>query len=573
MNAPAKTAELQISAYRPIAIDDISPSNTHIQAMRRARFNQAALDELSASVRTLGVLQPILVRPHPESEQHKGDPAFEIVVGERRWLAATAAGLAQIPCVVREVSTADLVKVQLIENLQREELHAMEEAEGYAQLMQDSGTNAEAVAELVGKSRSHVYGRLKLLTLQPDARAAFYAGELDASRALELARLTDPKKQAQILKLALQQNWRGDGPALSVRALREEIAKKGLTLPLDRAPFSLDAANLLRFVKRRKGVENCEALPACLGCPMRAGAGSDDDPDVCTDTACYRDKEKDVQRRRRLEAEQAGRTIVKMDAGRGAQLPGYIDLDAEAEFDGYPEPQPEAPEGDDETTPEYQAYEVAAQKWEAAEQAWRPRTYRQLLADTQLTPTLIEDKRGTLREVLPIKEAKKQLAAKNIDLPWYLTERSTAAAQPDPAKVEAEREKQRARQEAETAYRTLLLKAVHDKWKPPLKHDDLVQIAEDLLDGRWGDALIAIYGEEPPVTAKLKDDALARLIVLLQVADEADNTWHAPTNLLALAKRLKIDPGKIRKELAAEAKAKDKPAAVKAPAKKKTAKK
>lgn len=585
MNAPATAANLQLppTAFHSLAIDTIAPSRTSIQALRRARFNQDALAELTANVRDLGVLAPILVRPTEDLFMKPGDARFEIVAGERRWLAAKAAGLDHIPCVVREVRDDDLVRLQLIENLHRLDLHEMEEAEGYAQLMHDCDLNAEAVADLVGKSRSHIYGRLKLLQLQPEAREAFYAGTLDASRALELARLTDPKKQAAILKLALQKDWQGDGLQYSVRALRKEIARKGLTLPLDRAPFAQDDATLLRFLKRKKGIEDCEGLPACSECPQRAGAGTPDDPDVCTDVACYHDKEKDLQRRRRAEAEQAGRTIVKVEAGRGADVPGFIDLDAEADCDDFPDPEPTFPhDGDledfDSESPEYQAYEKAQQEWEARERAWRARTYRQVLADVAITPTLVEDKRGTLREMLPVKDAQKLLKAKDIALPWHLTHTATPVTQDDPVAREAEREKQRARQEAELAYRQRLLKTVHDKWKPPLKRADLVEIAEDRLDGAWGDALVALYGTRPPVPTKMKDDELARLIVVLHVADEADNTWHAPTNLLATAKRLKIDPAKIKKDLAAEARAKakglaapkDKPAT---PAKKKAAKK
>lgn len=575
MNAPATAASLQPTAYRMLAIDDLFPSDTHIQALRRARFNQNALAELAVGIRELGVMQPIIARPRPDDDA----PApFEIVAGERRWLAARIAGLAQIPCVVREVSDADLVKVQLVENLQREGLHEMEEAEGYAQLMHEGGVNADAVADLVGKSRSHVYGRLKLLQLQPEARDAFYAGELDASRALELARITDPKKQTQILKLALQKNWRGDGPAFSVRGLREEIAKKGLTQPLDRAPFAMTDATLLRFVKRKKGVEDCDGLPACVGCPMRAGSGTEDDPDVCTDVACYHDKEKDLQRRRRAAVEASGRPIVKAEGGRGQWVPGYIDLDAECDDDDYPAPPPEEPDGVATDSLAWKEYEAATEKWEAAEQAHRMRTYRQILADDAIEPTIVEDKRGVLREMLPVKAAQKLLKPKGIELPWHLTQTESQAAQPDPAKVEAEREKQRQRQEAEKTYRERLLKAIYDKWKPPLKHADLVEIAEDWLDGGWGDALVAIYGEQPPVPAKMKDDELARLIVILHVADEADGTWNAPTNLIETARRLKIDPAKIKKEIAAEARAKAKGevSAKSAPAKatkKKTSKK
>lgn len=573
MNAP----DHAITAYRPLALDDLAPSGTHIQALRRARFSQPALEELAANIGAHGVLQPVLVRP-------LNDPAcpagFEIVAGERRWLAAKIAGLEKIPAIVREIADADLVELQLTENLQREDLHPMEEAEGYAELMHQGNASADDVAGLVHKSRSHVYDRLRLLKLQPDAREAFYAGKLDVSRALELARIADADKQARILKLALEENWRHDGPALSVRALREEIAKKKLTLPLADAPFALDDATLLRFLKRKKGVEDCDGLPACVGCPNFAGAGTEADPDVCTEVACYEDKVKDLQRRRRATAEMNGRAIVAGEAAaeilpRKGYVVGHVDLDAPCDDVEFPEPRPEAANDDEYDSPEFQAKLDA---YDEREEAWRPPTYRELLGEAAAGAVLVEDPRGkALRELLPLAEAKKALKDKGITLPSHI-----GAKLPKPydykaeqEKYERQREAQRAREETERAWRTKVLQEIHAKFKGPLTQADLADVADALLDG-WTEkeGMKRAFGKLPqPHSMKVAE--LPRLICELLAAGAVGAAHVGPQALLALAKRCKVDVAKIKKACADEARAKTKgePAAKAKPAKKKGAKK
>ena len=138
MNAPAKEKNLAPqSAFQLVAVDDIQTSGTHIQALRRARFDPTALTELVKSVTAHGVLQPIVVRRKATIDEGS---LWEIVAGERRWVAARAAKLQFIPAVCRELTDLQVLEIQLVENLQREGLHPLEEAEGFADPRQIQGT-------------------------------------------------------------------------------------------------------------------------------------------------------------------------------------------------------------------------------------------------------------------------------------------------------------------------------------------------------------------------------------------------------------------------------------------------
>ncbi len=151
----------------------------------RRRFDQAAMDDLIASVRERGVLQPILVRP-------VGERRYEIVAGERRWRAAAAAQLHDIPVIIRELDDAAAFELALIENIQRADLNPVEEAEGFQRLMLDHGHTQEGLAKIVGKARSHVANLLRLLDLPAEVRTMVAAGELTLGHAKALMTATDP---------------------------------------------------------------------------------------------------------------------------------------------------------------------------------------------------------------------------------------------------------------------------------------------------------------------------------------------------------------------------------------------
>ena len=147
----------------------------------RRYFNPDALAELSASIAAKGILQPILVRPDPAAE---GD--FQIIAGERRWRAAQQAGVHDVPVVVRQFDDTAVLEIALIENIQRADLDAIEEAAGYQRLIQDFGRSQDEIAKAVGKSRSHIANLMGLLTLPPAVQAMVIDGRLSAGHARAL---------------------------------------------------------------------------------------------------------------------------------------------------------------------------------------------------------------------------------------------------------------------------------------------------------------------------------------------------------------------------------------------------
>lgn len=151
----------------------------------RRQFDAAAMDELVGSIRERGLLQPILVRPLPGGR-------YEVVAGERRWRAAQAAQLHEVPVVVRDLDDSAAFEIALIENIQRVDLNAIEEAEGFARLMRDFGHTQEALGKLVGKARSHVANLLRLLDLPEAVRAMVIERKLAMGHARALVSAPDP---------------------------------------------------------------------------------------------------------------------------------------------------------------------------------------------------------------------------------------------------------------------------------------------------------------------------------------------------------------------------------------------
>src|SRR5271155_3215929 len=164
-------------AVREVAIELIRPG----AFQPRRRFDEAELEALAQSVREKGGLQPLLVRPVEDEEV-----AFELIAGERRWRAAQRAGLHQVPVLVRALSDVEALEIALIENLQREDLTAIEEAEAYRRLIDQFGRTQAALADAVGKSRSHVANTLRLLGLPEAVRRRLEEGALTAGHARAL---------------------------------------------------------------------------------------------------------------------------------------------------------------------------------------------------------------------------------------------------------------------------------------------------------------------------------------------------------------------------------------------------
>ena len=180
----------------------------------RVHFDEESLAELAASVREIGVLQPVLVRPGAE------EGTYELVAGERRWRAACRAGLAVIPAIVRTTDDLGSVERALVENLHRQDLTALEEASAYQQLVEDFSLTHEQVASRVGKSRSAVTNTLRLLSLPPAIQALLADGRLSAGHAKALLGSPDRAFQEQLARRAAAESW-------SVRMLEEAVRDRG----------------------------------------------------------------------------------------------------------------------------------------------------------------------------------------------------------------------------------------------------------------------------------------------------------------------------------------------------------
>jgi ParB family chromosome partitioning protein len=187
----------------------------------RRIFDEAELEELANSIKTKGVLQPILVRK-------LGDGGYELIAGERRWRAAKLAGLKKVPAIVRPATDAEAMEMALIENLQRKDLNPMEAARAYQRLMKEFGLTQEAVGRALGKERSSIANTVRLLALQSEAQAWVESDQLSWGHAKVLLAVSDPEQQVRLGRRAVTER-------LSVRDLER------LVRPASRAGRSSNA--------------------------------------------------------------------------------------------------------------------------------------------------------------------------------------------------------------------------------------------------------------------------------------------------------------------------------------------
>lgn len=192
---------------RPIPLDQVDRNPDQ----PRRYFDEEQLNELTESIRIHGVLEPIIVRPV--------EGRYEVVVGERRWRAAQLAGLTTIPAVVRPLSDREAMEIALVENLQREDLNPIEEAEAYKRLMAEFGMTQEEVAERVGKKRSTIANRLRLLELDEELVVEVETGRLSAGHAKALLGVASRARRLELARRAIEEDW-------SVRALEEAVRKE-----------------------------------------------------------------------------------------------------------------------------------------------------------------------------------------------------------------------------------------------------------------------------------------------------------------------------------------------------------
>ena len=214
--------EPSTEAALEIPLDRVRP-NPH---QPRKRFDEAALTELADSIRTSGVIQPIVVR-------RSGD-SFELIAGERRWRAAKQAGLASIPAVVRDATNAESLELALVENLLREDLNPIEAAEGYRQLLADFGWTQDQLGQRIGKDRSSIANALRSLRLPEPIQDDLRSGRLTMGHALSLLSLTSVEDQMKLRDRILTHSW-------SVRTTEADVKTRRAKTPTGRRSVELAA--------------------------------------------------------------------------------------------------------------------------------------------------------------------------------------------------------------------------------------------------------------------------------------------------------------------------------------------
>lgn len=601
MNAP-HTPDQPANQLRliPLAMLDASGTNP------RKRFDEAALTELSNSIKVQGILQPLLVReitwpvaakkpaaswPFPTppitikgkpSDASPGEPSgrYEIIAGERRFRAAKLAGLADAPCFVRQLTDVQVLHAQVIENLQRDDLHPIEEAEGYERLMKEQDAegklfNADTIAAEIGKSRAYIYARLKLLALCHEARESFFKGELDASTALLIARIPVHKLQLQALKKITEKvtynnpNSREGDIAMSYRAARDYI-QDTFMLDLDKAPFDTKDATL---------IAKCSA---CTECVKRTGNQPElfDDvksKDVCTDTVCFGMKKAAHVLSIQKAAEEKGDKVI---TGKEAKkiLP------------------------DKWQKPEYQLRDAGLAVLDAKiPDDEKGRTWSQVLKEHKLLQpakdtgkravqqTLIEDPhKGGMIETINIEDAIKHLREAGFEIkPVHVAKDTRNAANAAHEKVVA---KQKLEVEQSNAYRIRLFNTLRQQIEADITGPKAYVapgiyriLAENFFDGLEVDyndseRLVRLY--LPNVPAEMEGDELfdemkkhlptmttqqhfLLMVDSIMIGESEASRWNytdAPTTMLAIAEALGIDAAAIEKEAIAEAKAAQKAA-------------
>jgi ParB family chromosome partitioning protein len=254
------------SAFQMLPLSRLHESLTN---PRRA-FDEAKLLELAASLKTQGLIQPIVARPNADG--------FEIVAGARRYRAAQLAELSEIPTRVVSLTDEQALEWQLIENSQRVDVHPYEEAQGFQRLLDLPGYDVAALAEKTGKSESLVYARLALLQLIPEVAEAFQQERITASHATLIARLPRDR-QKDAFERCWRKDWQENEPHLLPAKYLSAWIANNVYLPLDEAPFDRDDASL-----------NPDA-GSCSACPRRSGHNaslfSDVSGDQCMDSDCY----------------------------------------------------------------------------------------------------------------------------------------------------------------------------------------------------------------------------------------------------------------------------------------------
>lgn len=281
----------------------------------RKRFDETQLDELAESIKTRGIVQPLLVRPL-DTNGTSLDPCYEIVDGARRFRAAGKVGASVLPCNVRHMPDQLVMEIQVVQHLNTAQLHPMEEARGYQQLADNCKLSVEEIARRVAKPRIYILRRLQLCALVPEAEKLFLAGKLSIETAQLVARVPQDL-QPKVAREVAGVDDKLDPTPMGARMAKNHI-ENNYMLQLCLAPFDTKAEHLV------------SAAGACTHCPKRTGFNRDlfDDipksDDRCTDPACFKDKKKQHIILLKLKAKEDGRAVLAPDEAKA----GWVDLDA-----------------------------------------------------------------------------------------------------------------------------------------------------------------------------------------------------------------------------------------------------
>ena len=296
-----------------------------LEALRESPFNPRqsydtqALEKLAFTIKCDGVLQPLEVRPIPgQFDNPDAVERYEIVFGHRRFRASKLAGLERVPCIVRERSDEDAARVQLVENIQRDEVNPLEQAAAFRRLMTQHGLKAEDLAAQIGKSRAWVYSQLKLLNLTPELQQEVSSGRMNAEVAVQVASL-HPKLQPEFVKRITFESADENGQkrvefqsSRSVKVVMRSYFLQSLT----NAEFNLEDPDLRPHT------------PACSECPKCTRNDPDlfetYGPDACTDSECFTDKTNAQLRRQVAEHEAQGLRVIRGDEAQTVAPNGYV---------------------------------------------------------------------------------------------------------------------------------------------------------------------------------------------------------------------------------------------------------
>ena len=293
-------------------------------ATNRKVFKPETLEEMAASIREKGVVQPILVRLVSDIEDEEcrkaaGSAKYEIVYGERRWRGSKIAGQTDIPAIIRKLTDHEALKLQVIENAQREDLDVLDEAEQLSGLLKSGKSTIDQLVTEIGKSRATIYGRIKLLDAPNSAKQAYRAGKLSPQVLLLIARVPNQKVAEEATERILKGAHGGE--ALSFRQVQHLIANDYMT-QLKGAPFDPKDAALVP-----------DAGP-CASCPKRTGNHKElfadvGRADVCTDPVCFRLKCDAARARLMAKAETEGKMVLSVEDSRALYPHGnYLSSEA-----------------------------------------------------------------------------------------------------------------------------------------------------------------------------------------------------------------------------------------------------